>query len=105
MSWKRKAVDMLTSKVLGQGLAKAKPRATVSRLRTRVMVFRPSEFRQFPAEVQLEVARDPVTHTADLGAARLCTGQGQQWEEQVAARLKLASCRRPEPIDLGLSRG
>jgi hypothetical protein len=31
--------------------------------------------------------------------------QGQQWEEQVVARLKFGSCRRPEPIDLSLRRG
>src|ERR1700682_6443690 len=47
----------------------------------------------------------PITDIADLGTARLCTGQGQHWEEQVVARLKLGSCRRPEPIDLGLRRG
>jgi hypothetical protein len=65
---------------------------------------RPPERRQVPAEVQFEVARNAVTDIANLGAARLCAGQGQQWEEQVAARLKLGSCRRPEPIDLGLRR-
>src|SRR5580704_3359595 len=107
MSWKRKADDMLTLQSPSTGISslKAKPRATTSRLRTRVMVLRPPEFRQVPAEVQFEVARNAVTHTADLGAARLCTGQGQQWEEHVAARLKLGGCRRPEPIDLGLRRG
>src|ERR1700688_1820143 len=30
-----------------------------------------------------------VTDITDLGTARLRTGQGQQWKEQVAARLKL----------------
>jgi hypothetical protein len=70
----------------------------------RVIVVRPPERRQVPAEVQFEVARNAVTDIANLGAARLCAGQGQQWEEQVAARLKLGSCRRPEPIDLGLRR-
>src|SRR5208283_1107961 len=68
-------------------------------------VVRLPERRQVPAEVQFEVARNAVTDIADLGAAPLCTGQGQQWEEQVVARLKLSSCRRPEPIDLGLRRG
>jgi hypothetical protein len=74
-------------------------------LLTCVIVVRPPERRQVPAEVQFEVARNAVTDIADLGTARLCTGQGQQWEEQVVARLKLGSCRRPEPIDLGLRRG
>ena len=68
----------------------------------RVIVVRPPKRRQVPAEVQFEVARNAVTDIADLGTARLCTGQGQHWEEQVVARLKLGSCRRPEPIDLGL---
>jgi hypothetical protein len=67
------------------------------------LVVRPPERRQVPAEVQFEVARNAVTDIADLGSARLCTGQGQQWEEQVVARLKLRSCRRPEPIDLGFA--
>src|SRR3984885_9026773 len=76
-----------------------------ARPRLRVVVVRLPERRQVPAEVQFEVARNAVTDIADLGTARLCTGQGQQWEEQVVARLKLGSCRRPEPIDLGLRRG
>src|SRR6202790_13566 len=71
----------------------------------RVIVVRPPERRQVPAEVQFEVARNAVTYIADLGTARLCTGQGQQWEEQVVARLKLGSCQLSEPIDLGLRRG
>src|SRR5271166_6133433 len=71
----------------------------------RVIVARPPELREVPAEVQFEVARDAVTDITDLGTARLRTGQGQQWEEQVDARLDLASCRPPEPIDLGLRRG
>src|ERR1700676_4762907 len=71
----------------------------------RVIVVRPPERRQVPAEVQFEVARNAVTDIADLGTARLGTGQGQQWEEQVVARLKLGSCRLSEPIDLGLRRG
>src|ERR1700688_2562047 len=74
-------------------------------LLTRVMVVRPPERGQVPAEVQFEVARNAVTDIADLGTARLRTGQGQHWEEQVVARLKLCSCRRSEPIDLGLRRG
>src|ERR1700675_277273 len=74
-------------------------------LLTCVIVRPPPKRRQVPAEVQFEVARNAVTDIADLGTARLCTGQGQQWEEQVDARLKLGSCRRPEPIDLGLRRG
>src|SRR6202162_6380159 len=73
-------------------------------LRIRV-VLRPPERRQIPAEVQFEVARNSVTDIADLGTARLRTWQGQQWEEQVGARLELGRCRRPEPIDLGLRRG
>src|SRR5579862_7937400 len=71
----------------------------------RVIVVRTPERRQVLAEVQFEVARNAVTDIADLGAARLCTGQGQQWKKQFVARLKLGSCRRPEPIDLGLRRG
>src|SRR6202795_4807669 len=67
----------------------------------RVIVVRPPKRRQVTAEVQFEVARNTITDIADLGTARLCTGQGQHWEEQVVARLKLGSCRRPEPIDLG----
>src|SRR5262249_9349939 len=41
----------------------------------------------------------------DLGTARLRTGQGQEWEEQVVARFELGSRRRSESIDLGLRRG
>src|SRR5277367_7126989 len=63
------------------------------------------ERREAPAEVKFEIAPNTVTDAANLGAARLRTWQGQQWEEQVGARLKLGSCRRPEPIDLGLRRG
>src|ERR1700721_3507089 len=70
----------------------------------RVIVVRPPERRQVPAEVQFEVARNAVTDIVDLGTAGLGTRQGQQWEEQVVARLKLGSCRLPEPIDLGLRR-
>src|SRR6516165_1477957 len=70
-----------------------------------VLVVRPPESREVPAEVQFEVAPNTVTDITDLGTARLRTWQGQQWEEQVVARLKLGSCRRPEPIDLGLRRG
>src|ERR1700733_4770151 len=70
----------------------------------RVIVVGLPERRQVSAEVQFEVARNTVTDTADLGTARLRTWQGQQWEEQVDARLKLGSCRRPEPIHLGLRR-
>src|ERR1700740_2174231 len=74
-------------------------------LLTCVIGVRAPERRQVPAEVQFEVARNAVTDIADLGTARLCTGQGQQWEEQVVARLKLGSCRLPESINLGLRRG
>src|SRR5580704_7463191 len=74
-------------------------------LRIRVIVVGPPERREVPAEVQFEVARDAVTDAADLGTARLRTWQGQQWEEQVDAGLKLGSCWPPEPIDLGLRRG
>src|ERR1700758_2073881 len=74
-------------------------------LLVRVIVVRPPKRRQVPAEVHFEVARNAVTEIADLGTARLCTGQGQHWEEQVVARLKLGSCRLFEPIDLGLRRG
>jgi hypothetical protein len=79
----------------------------VSRLRllSRGIVVLPPERGEIPAEVQFEVAWNTVTNIADLGTARLRTWQGQQWEEQVVARLKLGSCRRPEPIDLGLRRG
>src|SRR5271169_6667705 len=73
--------------------------------RIRVIVVRPPERRQVPAEVQFEVARNAVTNITDPGTARLRTWQGQQWEEEVDARLKLGSRRRPEPIDLGLGRG
>src|SRR5580693_7917316 len=69
------------------------------------VVVRPPERRKIPAEVQFEVAPDTVTDVTNLRTARLRTWQGQQWEEQVVARLKLGSCRRPEPIDLGLRRG
>src|SRR5208283_616653 len=71
----------------------------------RVIVVRPPERREVPAEVQFEVAPNAVTDITNLRTARLRTWQGQQWEEQVVARLKLGSCRRPEPIDLGLRRG
>src|SRR5580692_4471013 len=73
-------------------------------LRIRVIDVRPPEPWEVPAEVQFEVARNAVTDITDFGTARLRTWQGQQWEEQVVARLKLGSCRRPEPIDLGLRR-
>src|SRR5580692_10238532 len=74
-------------------------------MRIRITVVRPPERREAPAEVQFEVAPDTVTDVTNLRTARLRTGQGQQWEEQVVARLKFGSRRRPEPIDLGLSRG
>src|SRR5580698_9092853 len=74
------------------------------RLLIRVVV-RPPERREVPAEVQFEVAPNTVTDVTNLRTARLRTWQGQQWEEQVVARLKLGSCWRPEPIDLGLRRG
>src|ERR1700726_3179708 len=81
-----------------------KSRATISRAAYPCFV-RPPERGQVPAEIQFEVARNAVPDIADLGTARLCTGQGQHREEQVVARLKLGSCRRPEPIDLGLRSG
>jgi hypothetical protein len=62
----------------------------------------PPERREIPAEVQFEVTPNTVSNITDLRSARLRTWQGQQWEEQVVARLKLSSCRRPEPIELGL---
>ena len=68
------------------------------------IVVLPPERSEVPAEVQFEVARNTVTDPTDLGTARLRTGQGQEWEEQVVARLELGSRRRPEPIDLGLCR-
>jgi len=40
----------------------------------RVIVVRPPERGQVPAEVQFEVARNAVTHTADPGTARPLTG-------------------------------
>src|SRR3984885_7612427 len=70
-----------------------------------VIVVRPPEPREVPAEVQFEVAPNTVTDVTNLRTARLRTWQGQQWEEQVVTRLKLGSCRDPEPIDLGLRRG
>src|SRR5512147_341232 len=70
-----------------------------------VIVVRPPERREVPAEVQFEVAPNTVTDITNLRTARLRTWQGQQWEEQVVARLKLGSCWHPEPIDLGLRRG
>ena len=51
---------------------------------------RPNEG-EVPAEVQFEVAPNAVTDIANLRAARLRTWQGQQWKEQVDARLELAS--------------
>src|SRR5271168_2866720 len=71
----------------------------------RVIVVGLPERREVPAEVQFEVAPNTVTDITNLRTARLRTWQGQHWEEQVVARLKLGSCRRPEPIDLGLRRG
>ena len=72
----------------------------------RVIVVGLPERSEAPAEVQFEIARNPVD-AADLGAAgeRLRTGPGQHWEDHVVARLKLGSCRRPEPIDLRLGCG
>ncbi len=73
--------------------------------RIRLMFVRPPERREVPAEIQFEVASNAVTDITNLGATRLRTWQGQQWKEQVGARPELGSCRRPEPIDLGLRRG
>ncbi|SRR6266403_3855882 len=64
----------------------------------------PPERRKVSAEVQFEVAPKTVTKSTDLGTARQLTGPGQGREEYVGARLELGSCRRPEPIDLGLHR-
>ena len=44
----------------------------------RVVVVRPPERREVPAEVQFEVAPKTVTDTTDLGTARLCPGRGQR---------------------------
>jgi hypothetical protein len=74
-------------------------------LRIPFIVVRPAERREVPAEVQFEVAPNTLADITNLRTARLRTWQGQQREEQVDARLKLGSCRRPEPIDLGLRRG
>jgi hypothetical protein len=46
-------------------------------MRIRVIVVRPPERREVPAEVQFEVAPNAVTDITDLRAAHLCTGQGQ----------------------------
>src|SRR5580693_5956622 len=80
------------------------PRRRSVGLLIRVVVC-PPERREVPAEVQFEVAPNTVTDVTNLRTARLRIWQGQQWEEQVVARLELGSCRRPEPIDLGLRRG
>src|SRR5271154_4447557 len=85
--------------------AKLLSRVSCLPLRSRGIVIRRSQRREVPAEVQLEVARNTVTEIADLGAARLCSGQGQQREEEIVARLQLGSGGRPEPIELGLGRG
>src|ERR1700733_7641475 len=66
------------------------------------IVVRPPEPREAPAEVNFEGAPNPVPDITNLRTARLRPRQGQQWEEQVDARLKLRSCRRPEPINLCL---
>src|SRR5271169_943940 len=70
-----------------------------------VIVVCPPERREVPAEVQFEVAPNTVTDVTNLRTARLRAWQGQQWEEQVDARLKLGGGRLPKPIDLGLRRG
>src|SRR5579872_3332241 len=85
--------------------AKLLSRVSSLPLLSRGIVVRPPEPGQVLAEVQFEVARNAVTQIANLGTTRLRTWQGQQWEEQVGARLELSSCRRPEPTDLGLRRG
>ena len=81
------------------------PKGATIRRAAYVVAVRPPERREMPAEVQFEVAPNTLTDITNLRTARLCTWQGQQWEEQVVARLKLGSCRRPEPIDLGLRCG
>src|ERR1700733_2524097 len=82
-----------------------KPGRRSAGLRIRVIDVRPPERREAPAKVQFEVAPDAVTDITNLRTARLRAWQGQEWKEQVDARLKLGSCRPPEPIDLGLRRG
>jgi hypothetical protein len=59
-------------------------------LRIRVVV-RPPERRDVPTEVHFAGAPNAVTDIANLRTARLRTGQGQQWKEQVVARLGTAS--------------
>jgi hypothetical protein len=54
-------------------------------MRIRVSVARRPEPREVPAEVQFEVAANPVTDTTELGTAGLRTGQGQHWEDHVIA--------------------
>src|SRR5271166_4599610 len=44
---------------------------------TRVMVVRPPQRREVPAEVQFEIARNAVTDITELCAARLRAGPGQ----------------------------
>src|SRR5690349_3016941 len=62
------------------------------------------ERRKVTSEVQFEVAPNTVTEITDLRPTRLRTWQREQREKQIVARLKLGSCRHPEPIDLGLRR-
>src|ERR1700733_15981051 len=64
----------------------------------------PARAREVPAEVRFEVARNTVTDITDLDTTRLRAGRGQGREEHVGARLEFGTCRRPEPIDLGLRR-
>ncbi len=59
-----------------------------------IIVVRPPERRQVPAEVQFEVARNTITDTAELRTARLRIRQGQQWEDHLVARLKLGGRRQ-----------
>src|SRR5580704_2417305 len=89
---------------LADGRAAKKLRSCSAKLPIRPLIIRPPEPRQIFAEVQFEITRDAVTQTADLGTSRLLTGPRQSREKYVRARLELGSCRRPEPIDLGLRR-
>ena len=57
--------------------AESEIRATISRVHTRVIVVRPPERREVPAEVQFEIAQNVVADATELGTARLRTGPGR----------------------------
>src|ERR1700683_3989909 len=59
------------------------PRRQSRALHMRAILVGLPERREVSSEVQFEVARNPVTDVADLGAARLRSGQGQHWEDHV----------------------